>query len=211
MFTNLELVINTIAKTAIKRESYFSELDGICGDGDFGYSLARGFEKVLENWNLLDRNLPGSFLKDIAKVIMKEVGGVSGSIWGTAFLRAGAALGQDEAITRENVILILRAIIEGVKARGKCELGDKTYLDTLIPTVDAIEEALISSQDTASILGIAANVAQRAAENTRPMIAKRGRASYTGERSIGTLDAGSVALAEMIKEINLVFESKGEK
>lgn len=211
MFTNLELVINTIAKTAIKRESYFSELDGICGDGDFGYSLARGFEKVLENWDLLDRKLPGNFLKDIAKVMMKEVGGVSGSIWGTAFLRAGVALGQDETVTRENVILILRAVIEGIKARGKCELGDKTYLDTLIPTVDAIEEALIAGQETASIMEIASNVAQCAAENTRPMLAKRGRASYTGERSVGTLDAGSVALAEMIKEITQEYESKGEK
>lgn len=211
MGISLEEVVESIAQTAIKREDYFSELDGICGDGDFGYSLARGFERVLEEWNALDRTLPGNFLKDVAKIIMKEVGGVSGSIWGTAFLRAGKALGLDSAITRDNVVPVLRAVIEGIKVRGNCELGDKTYLDTLIPTVDAIERAIDEDQDSASIFKLAAEASYDAAEKTRTMLAKRGRASYTGERSIGTLDAGSVALAEMIQAIYQKNETKGEK
>ncbi len=105
------------------------------------------------------------------------------------------SLGTKEAVGREDVVPMLRAVIEGIKKRGNCDLGDKTYLDTLIPTTDAIETAINEGKSDLEILDIATQVSADAAEATRPMLAKRGRASYTGERSIGTLDAGSVAVA----------------
>ncbi|MDD2521294.1 MAG: dihydroxyacetone kinase subunit DhaL [Anaerolineaceae bacterium] len=202
MIKDVEFVVKSIADTALKNEQYFTELDAVVGDGDFGYSLARGFEKVLEKWDEIDRTNPGAFLKENAKIIMSSVGGVSGTIWGTAFLRAGMTIGTNDTVTKEDIGPMLRAVIEGIKKRGNCELGDKTYLDTLIPTTDAIEAAISEGKDALAILDIAAQVSADAAEATRPMIAKRGRASYTGERSIGTLDAGSVALATMIKALS---------
>ena len=202
MIKDVEFVVKSIADTALKNEQYFTELDAVVGDGDFGYSLARGFEKVLEKWDEIDRTNPGAFLKENAKIIMSSVGGVSGTIWGTAFLRAGMTIGTNDTVTKEDIGPMLRAVIEGIKKRGNCELGDKTYLDTLIPTTDAIEAAISEGKDALAILDIAAQVSADAVEATRPMIAKRGRASYTGERSIGTLDAGSVAVATMIKALS---------
>ena len=202
MSKDIEFVVKSIADTALKNETYFSELDAVCGDGDFGYSLARGFEKVLEHWDEIDRANPGTFLKEIAKIIMSAVGGVSGTIWGTTFLRAGMSLGTKEAVGREDVVPMLRAVIEGIKKRGNCDLGDKTYIDTLVPTTDAIEAAINEGKSDLEILDIATQVSADAAEATRPMLARRGRASYTGERSIGTLDAGSVAVATMIKALS---------
>ena len=133
---------------------------------------------------------------------MSAVGGVSGSIWGTTFLRAGMTLGAKEEVSKEDIVPMLRAVIEGIKKRGNCDLGDKTYLDTLVPTTDVIETALAEGKDALEILDLATQVSADAAEATRPLIAKKGRAAYTGERSIGTLDAGSVALATMIKALN---------
>lgn len=202
MSKDIEFVVRSIADTALKNEAYFSELDAVCGDGDFGYSIARGFEKVLEHWDEIDRANPGTFLKEIAKIIMSAVGGVSGTIWGTTFLRAGMSLGTKEAVGREDVVPMLRAVIEGIKKRGNCDLGDKTYIDTLVPTTDAIEAAINEGKSDLEILDIATQVSADAAEATRPMLARRGRASYTGERSIGTLDAGSVAVATMIKALS---------
>ena len=190
------------AETALENEAYFSDLDGVVGDGDFGYSLARGFEKVVAEWDSMDHSLPGNFLKKVGMTIMSAVGGVSGTIWGTVFMRSGMNLGTKTEIIRDDVISVLRAAIESIKQRGKCDLGDKTYLDTLIPTVDALEKAFDEGKSDSEALAIAAKVSAESAEATRQMIAKRGRAAYTGERSIGTLDAGSVAVAKIFEKIN---------
>ena len=142
MNERLELVVRTMAATAIENEQYFSELDGVVGDGDFGYSLARGFEKVLEAWDDLDSSTPGPFLTKVASIIIGAVGGVSGTIWGTAFLRAGTSLGAKTEIDGPDVVALLRAAIEGIKKRGQSDVGDKTLLDALVPAVDALENAL---------------------------------------------------------------------
>jgi dihydroxyacetone kinase/dihydroxyacetone kinase-like protein len=202
MSKDIEFVVKSIAETALANEQYFSDLDAVCGDGDFGYSIARGFEKVLQTWDQIDRTNPGTFLKEVAKIIMSAVGGVSGTIWGTAFLRSGMVLSTKETVEKADVVPMLRAVIEGIKKRGNCDLGDKTYVDTLVPTTDAIEAAINEGKSDLEILDIATQVSADAAEATRPMLAKRGRASYTGERSIGTLDAGSVAVATMIKALS---------
>jgi dihydroxyacetone kinase/dihydroxyacetone kinase-like protein len=206
MSKDVEFVVKVIADTVLENEAYFSELDGVVGDGDFGYSIARGFDKVLLEWDTMDHSLPGNFLKKVSSTIVSAVGGVSGTIWGTAFLRAGMTLGNKTEITREDVIAVLRSAIEGIKKRGNCDLGDKTYLDTLVPTTDALEKAFAEGKDAQTALNIAAVVARESAEATRPMIAKRGRAAYTGERSIGTLDAGSVAVAVILEAISKAWQ-----
>lgn len=208
MSRDVEFVVKVIADTALENEAYFSELDGVVGDGDFGYSIARGFEKVLNEWDTMDHSLPGNFLKKVSQTIVSAVGGVSGTIWGTAFLRAGMTLGAKPAseITGADVVAVFRNIIEGIKKRGNCDLGDKTYLEALVPATDALEKAFNEGKDAQTALEEAAVVARECAESTRSMIAKRGRAAYTGERSIGTLDAGSVAVAVMFEAVSKAWK-----
>jgi len=206
MSKDLEFVVQVIAKSVLENEQYFSELDGVVGDGDFGYSIARGFEKVQQEWDNLDHSTPGNFLKKIAQVIMGSVGGVSGSIWGTSFLRAGTSLGTKTEVERADVIPMFRAAIEGIKKRGNTDVGDKTLLDSLVPAVDRLEKAFNEGQDTATALDEAAVVARESAEATRPMLAKKGRAAYTGERSIGTLDAGAVAMAVLFEAVSKAWK-----
>src|SRR5512139_618021 len=111
---DVDFVVRVIAQTAVDNEKYFCDLDAVVGDGDFGYSLARGFEKVLEDWDSFDRSSIGAFLKKAGLVIASRVGGTSGPIWGTAFLRAGAAAGNKIVLTPEDVVAILRAAVQGI-------------------------------------------------------------------------------------------------
>ena len=202
-FSDLEFVVRTIAQTAVDNEREFCDLDSVVGDGDFGYSLARGFEIVVADWDTFDRSAPATFLQKIALVITKRVGGTSGPIWGTAFLRAAAAVKGKEELTGEDVVAMLRAAAEGIKARGKSDLGDKTLLDSLIPMTDTIEATLAAqpASTSAEIAKAAAATARATADATSRMQAMRGRASYTGERSIGSPDAGAVAVAVMAERI----------
>ena len=197
----VELVVRTIAQTAVDNEKYFGDLDAVVGDGDFGYSMARGFEIVLADWDSFDRTDIGTFLKKIAVVITSRVGGTSGPLWGTAFLRAGAVAGDKTELTSDDALAMLRAAIEGVMKRGNSDLGDKTLLDALVPAVDELEKAIGEGDDAAAAIRRAATTAREQAEATKAMLAKRGRASYTGERSIGTLDAGAIAVAVMFEQV----------
>jgi phosphoenolpyruvate---glycerone phosphotransferase subunit DhaL len=198
---DVETVVAVIARTAVANEKYFGDLDAVVGDGDFGYSMARGFELVIQDWDSFDRTDIGTFLKKIAVVITSRIGGTSGPIWGTAFLRAGVTAGTATKLEPTQIVAMLRAAIEGIKARGHSDVGDKTLLDALVPAVDTIEEQTGQGHDAAAILRATAVTARERAEATRPMQAMRGRASYTGERSIGTLDAGAVAVAVMFEAL----------
>jgi dihydroxyacetone kinase-like protein len=197
----VEVVVHTIAQVAVDNEKYFGDLDAVVGDGDFGYSMARGFEIVLSEWDTFDRASIGAFLKKIAVVITSRIGGTSGPIWGTGFLRAGAVAGDATEVDGAQIVAMLRASVEGIMARGSASLGDKTLLDALVPAIDTIEKELAGGADSTAIVAAAATVAREQAEATRPMQARRGRASYTGERSIGSLDAGAVAVAVMFEAL----------
>lgn len=198
----VELVVRTIAQTAVDNEKYFGDLDAVVGDGDFGYSLARGFEKVLEGWEEFDRSDPGTFLKKVGIVISSRIGGTSGPIWGTGFLRAGAAIGDAPEVTGEQVVAALRSAADGIKARGNSDVGDKTLLDVLVPVADRLEKEVQAGSDARTTLEALSTTAREAAEATTDMIAKRGRASYTGERSRGSVDAGAMALAVIVEQVN---------
>jgi len=200
-FDDVEVVVRTIAQVAVDNEKYFGDLDAVVGDGDFGYSMARGFELVLQDWEGFDRTDIGTFLKKVAVVITSRIGGTSGPIWGTAFLRAGSTAGAVTELEGSQVIAMLRAAIEGIKARGRSDVGDKTLLDAIVPAVDTAEEHIGRGDDAAWTWRAAAVTAREQAEATKSMQAMRGRASYTGERSIGTLDAGAVAVAVMFEAL----------
>ena len=198
----VELVVRTIAQTAVDNEKYFGDLDSVVGDGDFGYSLARGFEKVLEGWDDIDRTNPGTFLKKVGMIVTSRIGGTSGPIWGTGFLKAGITAGLAEELSSDQVVAMFRAATDGIKMRGQSDVGDKTLLDALVPMTDRIEQEMQRGADSATIVAAAASTAREAAEATSTMIAKRGRASYTGERSIGSVDAGAMAVAVLAEHIS---------
>ncbi|GIF22979.1 dihydroxyacetone kinase/dihydroxyacetone kinase-like protein [Actinoplanes tereljensis] len=203
-----EHVVRTIAETAIENEKYFGDLDSVVGDGDFGYSLARGFEKLLEGWSDLDRSNAGTFLKRTGMVIASRIGGTSGPLWGTAFIRAGTALSDAEP-TGERVVAMLRAAIDGIKARGQSDVGDKTLLDALVPLTDRLAAALDQGLSPQEAIEAAATAAREAADATVDMVAKRGRAAYTGERSRGSVDAGAMAVAVIAERISETWKPGG--
>jgi dihydroxyacetone kinase phosphoprotein-dependent L subunit len=199
--TDVEFVMHTLAEKIVEHEKYFGELDAVVGDGDFGYSLARGFEIVLEQWDTFDRSDPGVFLTKIAAATSARIGGTSGPIWGTAMLRAGVQLKEHPAIEGADVVRALRASIEGIKARGQTDLGDKTLLDSLSPAVDTLEAEIAAGHTSKQAITAMAATAREAAEATKTMQAMRGRASYTGERSIGSVDAGAMGVAVLLEDL----------
>jgi dihydroxyacetone kinase phosphoprotein-dependent L subunit len=201
----LDLVIRTMAKPIVDNADYFAQLDSIAGDGDFGFSLRNGWEVVLADYDSWDLPTTGAALKKIGATLAAKVGGVSGPMWGTAFLRAGATAGDKEVIAPEDVIEMLRAAIAGIMARGGAQLGDKTLLDALSPATDSLEAsiadpAMHGDHGTAAIQR-AADVAVKAAEDTKGMLALRGRAAYTGERSRDSVDAGATAIGVILQAI----------
>jgi len=202
---DVELVVRTMAETIVANEAYFSQLDAVVADGDFGYSLARGFSEVLAGFDQFDRSSPSTFLKKVALVISSKVGGASGPLWGTAFLRAAAACDKKQTLAPEDVIAMLRAAAGGIQQRGGAVLGDKTLLDALIPATDALQDSLQAADSDVAAIQRAAEEARRAAEATSAMIAKKGRAAYTGERSIGSVDAGAVAIAVIAEAVSAAW------
>jgi len=197
-----EGVVRTIAETALENEKYFCELDAVVGDGDFGYSLARGFGNLLEGWDAMEYADVAGLLKKTAIVLSGRIGGTSGPIWGTAFLRAGAALNDKPDPTGADVVAAMRAAIEGIKQRGNTDVGDKTLLDALVPAVDRLESELEGGAGSGDALAAAAATARESAEATKGMLAQRGRAAYSGERSRDSVDAGAIGVAVMFEAVS---------
>jgi dihydroxyacetone kinase phosphoprotein-dependent L subunit len=203
----LRAAVRAIADTAIENEKYFCELDAATGDGDFGYSLARGFEAVLEKWDTLNANDTAAFLREIATTLSGRLGGTSGPIWGTAFLRAGMSAGTGESIGLSGVLAMLDAAIAGIQKRGGASVGDKTLLDALCPVHDELATWCDRSAAPAQIANSVAAAAHDGAERTKDLVAHRGRASYVGERSLGHKDPGAVAVATMATRIAALWNS----
>ena len=198
----IEQAVRTIAATALRNEKYFSELDAAAGDADFGVSLASGFKVVESDWDQLDRSSIGSFLLKISMIISRHVGGCSGPIWGTGFMRAGMLAKDKTSITLGELEAMLTAAIEGIQQRGGAVAGDKTLLDALMPMRDIIKaHAENDDAEPAAVLQEATAAANEAIERTKDWVAKRGRQSFTGDRSSGTPDPGIVAIATMMNDV----------
>ncbi|APE27168.1 Phosphoenolpyruvate-dihydroxyacetone phosphotransferase, ADP-binding subunit DhaL [Aurantiacibacter gangjinensis] len=193
---DVELAVRAMIDVALENEAYFSDLDGVVGDADFGVSLATGFREIDAKWDTLDRTSIGHFFLAISQIITGKVGGCSGPIWGTAFMRAGIVARDKSELSADDIGQIFERAIDGIKARGGAEEGDKTLLDALCPMSRAFE-----AEKNGEPLPAVVAAAEQAVEDTRNLEARRGRQSFTGERSIGTLDPGCVAVATMTKRI----------
>ncbi|MCU1532109.1 MAG: dhaL [Arthrobacter sp.] len=205
---DVEYVVHTLAQTAVDKEKEFGDLDAVVGDGDLGYSLARGFEKVLQDWDSFKRDDVATFLQQIALAISSRIGGTSGPLWGTAFLRASAAAKTVDAIDGAAAVAMLRSAAEGIMARGNASLGDKTLLDALVPATDELERQLAAGAGPAECRAAFAKTVRECADATSELQARRGRASYSGERSIGSPDAGAVAIAVITERITAGWDQR---
>ncbi len=202
----VEKAVRVIMDTAFENEDYFSELDGLAGDGDFGNSLATGFKVIDEQWDSLPRTTINAFLMKVAMLTTSHVGGSSGPIWGTAFMRAALYSREKDDLNLTDIVNIFDSAIEGIMQRGGAQPGDKTLIDALIPTRDALAQVKADSPDCwKRALKAASEAATQSVEDTKGLQAKRGRQCFTGERSIGTVDPGIVAVATITNNMAKAF------
>lgn len=195
-------IIEAIAKKIHENKQLLTDLDAAIGDGDHGINLDRGFKAVVEKLpTVADKDL-GTILKTIGMSLVSSVGGASGPLFGTAFMKAGMVTVGKEELTNEDIIKVFEAAIEGIQMRGKAVKGEKTMLDALIPAVDALKEKIAQDADIKDALIAAEKVAKEGVEYTKTIIATKGRASYLGERSIGHQDAGATSIACIFEAIN---------
>ncbi|MCS5713230.1 dihydroxyacetone kinase subunit DhaL [Herbiconiux sp. CPCC 205716] len=167
-------------------------LDREIGDGDHGENLDRGFTAVIAKLDSLPADaVPGDALKLVATTLISTVGGASGPLLGTAYLKGAGVVGKDEQLDGAALVAFLTAARDGVVLRGKAEPGDKTMIDAWTPAVDAAVAAQAEGRTPAEILAAAADAAEKGAEATEPLVARKGRASYLGERAIGHRDPGA--------------------
>ncbi|MEN8582907.1 dihydroxyacetone kinase subunit DhaL [Burkholderia sp. RS01] len=174
------------------------ELDRAIGDSDHGENMDRGFQAVLDKLAESPPETPGAALKLTAMALMSKVGGAAGPLYGTAFLRAGTALGDAAYIDAAALAAALGAARDGIVARGKAESGDKTMVDAWTPAVEAAAAAAADG-DTLAVLIAAAEAAEAGAVATDPLVARKGRASYLGERSAGHRDPGAASSALILR------------
>ena len=174
------------------------ELDRAIGDSDHGENMDRGFKAVMDKLAESPPETAAAALKLTAMTLMSKVGGAAGPLYGTAFLRAATALGDATDIDAATLAAALQAARDGIVARGKAESGDKTMVDAWTPAVEA-SAAAASDGDVRKVLTAAAEAAEAGAVSTDPMLARKGRASYLGERSIGHRDPGAVSSALILR------------
>jgi dihydroxyacetone kinase-like protein len=190
--------VRAVAAVVAEHRVELIQLDRAIGDGDHGENLDRGFRAVLAKLDESTPDTPGGVLKLVATTLISKVGGAAGPLYGTAFLRASTALGPAAELGPAEVVEALRAALGGVVARGKAEVGDKTMVDALDPAVRAAEKA---TDSVAALLSAAADAADAGAESTVPLVARKGRASYLGERSADHLDPGARSSALILRSL----------
>jgi len=188
-------------------KEYLTELDAAIGDADHGINMDRGFQTVLKKLPSTEDKDAGTILKTAGMALVSSVGGAGGPLYGTAFMQAGMAVAGKYELEAEDVLAALDAALKGVVMRGKANLDDKTMVDAITPAVARMREALENGAGTAAALEQATAAAEKGMKDTIPMLAKKGRASYLGERSIGHQDPGATSsyllirtMAEMARE-----------
>ncbi len=187
--------------------AYLTELDSAIGDADHGANLIRGMDAVMAAVSPDPPETAGELLKKVGMTLVTSVGGASGPLYGTFFLRAATAVGDATSLDGPALLAALRAGLEGIVARGKAEAGDKTMYDALAPALAAFEEALGSGADVGAAARAAADAAAAGRDATEPLLALKGRASYLGERSVGHIDPGAASSALLLAALADTLES----
>jgi dihydroxyacetone kinase-like protein len=191
----------TLSAEAIEsHRTELTTLDRSIGDGDHGENMERGFTAVLAKLpDVADDAAPADLLKLVATTLISTVGGASGPLFGTAYLKGSAAVSGVDDLDGAALVSFLAAARDGIVLRGKAEVGDKTMIDAWTPAVDAATAALAAGSSEREILVAAAEAAQAGAESTDALVARKGRASYLGERAIGHRDPGAVSSVLLLR------------
>ncbi|MGT2427243.1 dihydroxyacetone kinase subunit DhaL [Amnibacterium kyonggiense] len=187
------------AAVVAEHKAELSALDRAIGDGDHGENLDRGFRAVVAKLDDAVPETPGGVLKLVATTLISTVGGASGPLLGTAYLKGAQSAGDAASLDAAAVVELLTAARDGVVARGKAEAGDKTMIDAWTPAVDAARGALDGGAEPAAVLAAAADAAADGAAATEPLVARKGRASYLGERAVGHRDPGAQSSAYQLR------------
>ncbi|MDO8686164.1 MAG: dihydroxyacetone kinase subunit DhaL [Clostridiales bacterium] len=195
-------LLEKICNRLIESEKLLTELDSAIGDGDCGIGIKSGFQEVLFKLCEWKEKSIGDILKQTGLTLSSTIGGTSGAIFGTGFMRIGGSLSNKVNITFSDIQVGLDAALDGMKMRGEgTQVGDKTLIDALEPAVREFGKALSEGKSAENIVNMALSAARTGSDSTINLIAKRGRASYLGERSIGHRDAGSMVICLIIEAV----------
>jgi dihydroxyacetone kinase-like protein len=193
--------LKQLAQVLHENRDYLTQLDSPIGDADHGINMDRGFKAVTEKLPAMASMDIGSILKTVGTTLVSTVGGASGPLYGTAFLRAGMATSGKLELYEADFVGMLEAALEGIKARGKAQPGEKTMVDALTPALAAAKEAEAQNLGLSQMLRRASDAAEAGMKATIPLLATKGRASYLGERSIGHQDPGATSSWLMLKTL----------
>jgi dihydroxyacetone kinase-like protein len=193
----LERWVRAFADAVAENEEVLTRLDSAIGDADHGANMTRGMKAVVAKLDEGPPAGPAALLKQVGMTLVSKVGGASGPLYGTFFLRMAVAVADADSLDDAGFATALRAGVDGVVARGRAEAGDKTMYDALAPAVDAFDAAL-GGEQVGGALQAAAAAAAAGRDATTPLLARKGRASYLGERSVGHQDPGATSAALLI-------------
>ena len=203
---DLRGILGVISRSLVEQRDVLNRLDAALGDGDHGTGISTGFEAVVEV--IQEADSPAEVLSLAAKTLMNRMGGSSGALYGTLFLRASIQVKDQPALTADNFAAMWQAGAEGVMQRGKSQSGDKTMLDALLPAVHALRQRVDAGASLLDTLAAAAEAAEQGAQATAAMQAQHGRARYVGERSIGQIDAGAQSVSFMFQAMYDYWKGK---
>ncbi len=191
--------IQAYADAIRANKELLTQLDSAIGDADHGINMDRGFQAVLAKLPAFANQDIGAIARNVGMVLISTVGGASGPLYGTFFLQIGTETAGKSELTLNDWAKALASAVDGVMRRGKANLGDKTMLDCLIPALNALKECAARGDELAAALGASESAAEQGMLSTTPMVAKKGRASYLGERSAGTQDPGATSSYLLLK------------
>jgi phosphoenolpyruvate---glycerone phosphotransferase subunit DhaL len=185
--------LERVADVLHENAAYLTQLDSPIGDADHGANMDRGFQAVRAKFPAMASTDIAAQLRTVSSTLVSTVGGASGPLYGTAFLRASTAVANKQELNAADVVALLEAFLGGITARGKAHTGEKTMVDALTPALEAAKKALSEGGSVADVTARASAAAEEGMKATVPMLATKGRASYLGERSIGHQDPGATS------------------
>jgi len=210
MTVTRDQIVQWLEKTAAvlaENKEYLTQLDAAIGDADHGINMDRGFRKVMEKLpSVADKDI-GNIMKTTGMTLISSVGGAAGPLYGTFYLRSGMAVNAKVELNNDDLVNMLQAGVDGIVQRGRPELGDKTMFDAWAPAMEALKGAVSNGDEQVEALRSAVEAAEQGMKDTIPMQARKGRASYLGERSIGHQDPGATSSFLILNELLIVIES----
>ncbi len=209
MITKDQIIQWLKATAAVLEENaeYLTQLDSPIGDADHGINMDRGFKKVMSKLPAVEDKDIGTILKTAGMALVTSVGGAGGPLYGTFYMDAGRAVAGKTELSDEDLVALLEAGLKGVVRIGKARLGDKTMVDAITPAVEALKQAFANGKSTIEALHLMTEAAYKGMKDTIPMLAKKGRASYVGERSIGHQDPGATSSYMILKALMETVEA----